>query len=370
MANSAAEFRSPADGVPCRPEFFNKARAVFVNARISLAPLTGVNRYLAEVLAAWPGEPPSLLRPPAWAASGVPGHLWEQLVLPRRLGGELLWSPVHSGPVGYAPQVVTVHDIVPLDHPEWLHPRFVRWYRWMLPRLLGPAARLIAVSGFTRDRVVATLGIDPGRIEVIPLGVNPRFAPADADAIERMRASLGLAEHRYVLSLGSLEPRKNLSGLLEGWRRALPRLPADLHLAVAGAAGRRAVFGDAEVGEWPPRCLPLGRVDDAWLPALYSGADCFAYLSHYEGFGLPPLEAMACGTPALVSDIEVFREISGDAALRAAPRDPDAIAHQLVRISAESELAREYVERGRLRAAGFRWEDTAIATAEVLRRVG
>lgn len=342
---------------------------MFVNARISLAPLTGVNRYLAEVLAAWPGDPPPQLRPPAWAARGVPGHLWEQLVLPRRLGAELLWSPVHSGPIGYAPQVVTVHDVVPLDHPEWLHPRFARWYRWMLPRLLGRAERLIAVSGFTRDRVVANLAIDPARIEVIALGVNPRFAPVEAASIERMRAALGLGDRPYLLSLGSLEPRKNLTGLLDAWQRALPQLPDDLQLAVAGAAGRSAVFGNGKQQPWPPRCLALGRVDEAMLPALYAGAECFVYLSHYEGFGLPPLEAMACGTPALVSDIEVFREISGDAALRVAPDNPATIAEALIRIATQPELRREYAERGRACAARYCWRDTASATAELLRRV-
>lgn len=343
---------------------------MFVNARISLAPLTGVNRYLAEVLAAWPGEPPLQLCPPGWATSGVPGHLWEQLVLPRRLAGELLWSPVHSGPVAYAPQVVTVHDVVPLEHPEWLAARFARWYRWMLPRLLQRAERLIAVSGFTRNRIVASLGIDPERIEVIPLGVNPRFVPVGADAIERMRAALGLGERPYFLSLGSLEPRKNLAGLLDAWQRALPGLPTDLQLVVAGAAGRSAVFGRGARSEWPSRCIAPGRVDDHWLPALYSGADCFAYLSHYEGFGLPPLEAMACGTPVLVSDIDVFREISGDAALRAAPGDPNAIAEALVRIAGSPELGQQYAELGRARAAQYRWSETARATAEVLRRVG
>ncbi len=343
---------------------------VFVNARISLAPLTGVNRYLAEVLAAWPGEPPSLLRPPEWAAQGVPAHLWEQLLLPRRVHGELLWSPVHSGPVAYAPQVVTVHDVVPLDHPEWLHPRFARWYRWMLPRLLRRAERLITVSGFTRDRVIATLGIDPDRIEVIPLGVASRFAPARPDAIANMRAALGLGEQRYVLSLGSLEPRKNLAGLLDAWQRALPQLPDDLQLAVAGAAGRSAVFGNGEPRAWPPRCRPLGRVDDALLPALYSGAEWFVYLSHYEGFGLPPLEAMACGTPALLSDIEVFREISGDAAMRVAPDDPDAIVKALSRIAADADLRDEHAERGRARAAQYCWQETASATAALLQRVG
>lgn len=342
---------------------------MFVNARISLAPLTGVNRYLAEVLAAWPGERPLTLRPPAVAARGAAGHLWEQLVLPRRAGGQLLWSPVHSGPVGYAPQVVTVHDIVPLDRPQWLHPRFVRWYRWMLPRLLRRAERLIAVSGFTRRRVIDTLGIDPARIEVIPLGVSARFRPAADAEIAAMRRTLGLGDRPYLLSLGSLEPRKNLAGLLDAWARVLDELPADLVLVVAGGFGRRAVFGGTGIRAWPPRCIPLGRVDDAWLPALYAGAQCFVYLSHYEGFGLPPIEAMACGTAALVSDIEVFRETAADAALRTAPDDPEAIAHSLLRVACDRDLCAEYGERGRTRAAGFRWTETARATAKLLQGV-
>jgi len=342
---------------------------VLVNARIALAPLTGVGRYLNEVLAAWPGARPETLTPPRWAADGVPGHLWEQLILPRRLGGELLWSPVHSGPISHARQVVTVHDVVALDHPEWLNPRFVRWYRWMLPRLLSRAARLIAISGFTRDRVVARLGIDPAKIEVIPLGVAARFQPVAGQDIDRMRQALGLGDRRYVLSLGSLEPRKNLAGLLAGWARARPDLPADLRLVVTGAPGRGAVFADGGSVRWPADCKALGRVDDRWLPALYSGAECFAYLSHYEGFGLPPLEAMACGTPVLASDIEVFREVFGDAAYRVAPDDEAAIAEALARLVTDPGLRRRHAERGRARARRYCWSKTARATVEVLRRV-
>ena len=109
---------------------------MLLNARILQQPLTGVGRYLSEVLDAWPGEPPVRIDPPRWAVRGVKGHAWEQLVLPAKVGRGLLWSPVHSGPLAVARQVVTVHDLVPLDHPEWLNRGFARWYRFMLPRLV------------------------------------------------------------------------------------------------------------------------------------------------------------------------------------------------------------------------------------------
>lgn len=339
---------------------------MFVNTRVLKAPLTGVNRYLREVLAAWPGSPPGQLAPPAFARQGPAAHAWEQLVLPRRAAGQLLWSPVHSGPVRLARQVVTVHDVVALDHPEWLHPRFARFYRWMLPRLVHRACHVIAISRFTRDRLIERTGLDANRVSVIALGVEARFAPAGPDAEARMRTALGLGERPYLLSLGSLEPRKNLPRLLEAWQRAQRRLPGDLQLVVAGEVGRAAVFGAAAPPAWPERTRALGRVDDAWLPALYSAARAFVYPSYYEGFGLPPLEAMACGTPALVGDTAAAREVLGEAALRVDPIDSGAIAQALVRLAKDPELRARHIELGRTRAAGYRWADTASATARLL----
>jgi len=340
---------------------------LFVNTRVLLAPLTGVQRYVREVLAAWPGEAPVRLSPPDFAARGIPAHLWEQLLLPRRLGKQLLWSPVHSGPVSVRRQVVTVHDVVPLDHPEWLNPRFARWYRWMMPRLVQRACHVIAVSGFTRDRLVTTTGVDASKISVVPSGISERFRPDPGPDDAEMRRTLGLGDWPYLLSLGSREPRKNLATLLEAWRRAVPRLPSDLHLVIAGAAGRSQVFGDEPSRALPDRVVSAGRIEDHWLPALYRQAEGFVYLSLYEGFGLPPLEAMACGTPALVSDIEVFREVAGDAALRADPRDADAVAQSLVSMS-DPEFRDEHARRGPVQARRYCWNETARATREVLAR--
>ena len=295
---------------------------------------------------------------------------WEQVVLPLRVRGDLLWSPVHSGPIMLESQVVTVHDVVPLDHPEWLDARFARWYRFMLPRLVRRARHVIAISGFTRDRLIATTGLAGDRISVVHNGIGSAFTPASEEDIECMRADLGLGDAPYLLSLGSHEPRKNLECLVEAWKRALPGLPDDLVLVIAGETGRASVFGKMRAIQRNDRVIPLGRVDDERLPALYSGADWFVYLSRYEGFGLPPLEAMACGTPALVSDIPVFRETMGEAAMTVDGRDPAAVATILRRITSDAELRSELSTRARECAGRFDWRTTARQTRDILTRFG
>lgn len=341
---------------------------MLLNARILQAPMTGVGRYLSEVLAAWPGEVPRRLDPPPGAARGVRGHAWEQLVLPVRVGGNLLWSPVHSGPLAVARQVVTVHDVVALDHPEWLSPGFARWYAFMLPRLVRRARHVIAISDFTRDRLIRATGLDEDAVSVIRNGVGARFRPPDAAARQHMRAALGLDNVRYLLSVGTLEPRKNLAGLLRAWARALPDLPGDLELVIAGAPGRSSVFAEATLGELPPRVRLAGRVGEALLPALYAEAEWFVYLSLYEGFGLPPLEALASGTPVIVSDIDVFREVVGDAAVTVAPRDEAAVADALKHAVSDPALRRTLAERGLARSQQFDWRETARTTKRVLQR--
>lgn len=343
---------------------------MLLNARILQQPMTGVGRYLSEVLAAWPGPSPGRIDPPSWAIRGVKGHAWEQLVLPARVGSELLWSPVHSGPLAVAHQVVTVHDLVPLDHPEWLNRGFARWYGFMLPRLVRRARHVIAISNFTRDRLLEATGLSEDRVTVIHNGVNARFHRPPSAQRRRMRESLNLADTRYMLSVGTLEPRKNLSGLLRAWRLALPRLPEDLELVIAGAQGRASVFAKAEMDDLPPRVRLVGRVNDEMLPALYAEAEWFIYLSLYEGFGLPPLEALACGTPVIVSDIPVFREVTADASIAVAPLDAGVVAEALLTAAEDPALRTRLAERGLHQAAKFGWGETARRTREVLERFG
>lgn len=340
-----------------------------VNTRVLHGPPTGVQRYISEMLAAWPGPAPEPITPSAALARGLAGHAWEQCVLPARLPrGELLWSPVHSGPLACRNQVVTVHDVVPLDHPEWLNRQFARWYRFMLPRLARRARHLIAISEFTKQRLMATCRLPAEHITVIANGVSDHFRPAEAAEIERVRTKLLPERQRYVLAVGSLEPRKNLARLLAAWQHALPNLPGDIALVIAGAPGEPGVFGDTGLQSWPERVVAAGHVDDADLPGLYSGAEWCICASLYEGFGLPALEAMACGTPVIVSNIPAFREVVADAGLGIEPLETASIAGQLERALASRSLREKMANMALARSEGFSWQCTAQATSELLKR--
>lgn len=335
--------------------------AITANTRILAFPLTGVQRYLLELLPRLREEGPVATLQPRHARAGAAGHAWEQLVLPRKLQGSLLWSPSNVGPLRYARQVVTIHDAVPLDHPEWLNPRFAAWYRFLLPRLMQRVRRVIAISAFTRDRLQRLTGLPDSKFVVVPHGLSERFQPQAPEAISAARAALGLPGPRYVLSLGSLEPRKNLGRLLEAWRQAQARVPDDIWLVVAGGRGERRVFAQLQLSP-PARTYFAGPVPDSQLPALYSGALAFAYPSLYEGFGWPPLEAMGCGTATVTSAVTAMPEVVGDAAITIDPLDVAAIADALTQLCNNETLRAELARQGRVRAAQFSWDRAARAT--------
>ncbi len=208
-------------------------------------------------------------------------------------------SPSNSGPLVVEKQVVTLLDVVPLDHPEWLNPKFAAWYQFLTPRLVKRVRSILTISEFSKKRIVAHCPLSESKVQVVHIGVDERFRPIDAHFVEQMRKKLAIPSVHYLVALGSLEPRKNLVRLLRAWASIVGRIPNDVWLVIAGAQGRRLVFGDVSFESLPPRVHLTGHVPDELLPALYSGAIAAPYLSIYEGFGLPPLEAMACGTPTL-----------------------------------------------------------------------
>lgn len=349
---------------PPRP---GRAAAIAVIADGLHGPVVGVPRYLREILPLLADRIETITPPPRRGRRGQ--HVWwEQVLVPARLGGRLLWSPGGTGPLLVRHQVVTVHDMAAFDHPEWLNRELSAWLRFLLRRLLPRVRHVIAVSEFTRSRVLALTRLPPERVTAIPHGVSARFAPQSPERIAQMRQTLGLPAAPYLLSVGTLEPRKNLRRLLRAWAIAQPEAP-DTILVLAGRAGPAADFGRHDAGPLPGRTRWLGHVPDGELPALYAGAEAFAYVSLYEGFGFPPLEAMAAGAPVVASNQTALPEVVGDAGILVPPEDVGAIAAALVRVLASPSLRRDLSVRGRARARCFSWPRAAQATGDLLERL-
>ncbi len=298
---------------------------------------------------------------------------WEQTVLPARLRAlnvDLVHGLVNVLPLATrVPGVVTVHDLSFL-HGEDRRRRLKQAYLRRLCRVsVHQARQVIAVSQQTANDLVRGFGVPAARVCVIPNGVDPRFAPAAPKASRAFRVRKGLPS-RFVLYVGTLEPRKNLAALVRAfvaWQRAHPAQRGEIKLVLGGAMGWYAdeILGLVKELDAGRDVLFPGYVADVELPDWYRAAELFVYPSRFEGFGLPVLEAMACGTPVLCSDIPALREIAADAALTFAPDDERALLDGLSRGLAEAALRADLSARGLARAAKFSWAATARETVGV-----
>jgi len=271
--------------------------------------------------------------------------------------------------------VLTVHDLIFLLFPEY-HLPLNKWFlNRFMPLFVRRAHAIIAVSQCTKDDLIRHYTVPSEKITVVYEGVDARFQPVtDLDTLTRVRARYSLPE-RYVLYVGTIEPRKNLNTLLEAFA-GLKERPAtcdlrpatcDLRLVIVGKTGwlyegffRRL----RELGLEDQVIFP-GFVPDEDLPAIYSAAELFVFPSLYEGFGLPPLEAMACGTPVVVSNTSSLPEVVGEAGLMVDPRDVRALAEAMERVLTDEHLRAELTANGLERARQFTWERAAQETMEV-----
>jgi glycosyltransferase involved in cell wall biosynthesis len=333
---------------------------VQVNGRYLLQRVTGVQRYAREIVARL-ADKVDVISPRA-LAGGLSGHLWEQAVLPWKLRRGVLWSPCATGPLTIHSQVVTIHDCAFFDCPEAFSPAFVRWYQYLVPRLARMAKRILTVSAFSRDRICELFHVPEEKVVVAPNGVGGQWQPATAERIAAARERLNLSQP-YVMFVGSLEPRKNLRRLLAAWSQLGP-IKGGLVLLLVGATGR--VFRDADLGEPSPDVRLAGFVPDEDLPPLLSGAEAFVFPSYYEGFGLPVIEAMACGAPIVCSNSTALPGVVVDAAVLIDPMDVESIAAGLTRVLEQSDLRSQLRQRGFSRARQFCWDDTALKVWDVL----
>jgi glycosyltransferase involved in cell wall biosynthesis len=287
----------------------------------------------------------------------------------RRRPVDLLHVQYTAPPFAPCPVVATIHDLSFEHLPETFKRRSRMQLRLTVRRTARAAARVITSSDYSRSDLVKTYGLKRERVSVTPLAAPAHFAPVeDACELRRVRERYGLAGD-YVLAVGSIQPRKNLSRLLAAYALLRRERQAAGSLPRLVIVGKRAwLYGETlkavETHGLHNFVTFTGYVSSADLPALYTGALCFVYPSYFEGFGLPPLEAMQCGAPVIVGDRTSLPEVVGDAGLLVDPFDERAIAASIARLLDDDALRAELRRKGLLRARQFNWRKTARLTLD------
>ena len=296
--------------------------------------------------------------------------LWEQFVQPvtaRQSGVDLLHMLAYVSPlVATVPSVVTVHDLSFLRAPERFRPANRTYLSLLTGLSCQRARRIIAVSQHTKKDVMKVYGVPEEKIDVVYSGLDAAFVRPAPEAIGRFREAHGLPD-KFILYLGTIEPRKNLSSLIRAYARVRP---AGVKLVCAGGRGWMSedVFQTVEELRLSRDVIFPGFVPDDDLPYWYSAAQVFVYPSAYEGFGLPVIEALACGVPTITTNASSLPEAAGDAALLFPPDDSAALAEALARLLADDSLQADLAARGPLQAARFTWQGAAQCTAAVYAR--
>jgi glycosyltransferase involved in cell wall biosynthesis len=354
------------------------SRPIFINGRFLRQRLTGTQRYAYELLenidslldaspAPRPavtmlvpssgGELPSYRNLKVTRVGRYGGRIWEQAELPFYARGGVLFTPCGGAPVAHRRNIITIHDAAVFAAPSGYSKGFLLWYRFLYRVMCRTALHVFTVSEFSRAELIKWCGIRPEKISVTYLGSEHALRPQPEGAV---LAKNHLERFKYVLGVGSRNPNKNIAGLL----RAVPLLAGSgFELALAGGSNSK-VFGDAAVSGEEVR--DLGYVNDSELRTLYENAACFVFPSFYEGFGLPPLEALALGCPTVVANSASLTEIFEPIAFLCNPADPADIADKIKAACRAGETDRLAYRRF---ASSFRWAECAIITWKVISRI-
>ena len=297
---------------------------------------------------------------------------WTQL----RLSWEMFFHPVDilmilaSALPIYHPKnsVFTAHDIAYEFFPDAFTPFMLKYLIFSTRYAVKHARKIVAVSEATKNDIVRVYQTDPAKIQVVHLGVDERFYPLDYASVQAVLDKFGLSYKKYILFTGTMQPRKNISRLVDAYIKLRKQNRIEERLVIAGRKGWlwepiMKKIQEAGVGD---SIKFLDYVDTQDLPSLYSGAVLLTLPALYEGFGLPPLEAMACGTPIVVSNISSLPEVAGDAGVLVNPNSVDSIAEGLLKVLTDKNLQAEMSQKGIERAKKFKWKNTAKETLELL----
>jgi glycosyltransferase involved in cell wall biosynthesis len=363
---------------------------IAVEAEMAWRNTAGTGSYVRSLFAAMEEVAPHHTYHYLYSGTGAPGALdlgskgkarrlvnglkqtvWIQYSLPsriRRTRADVFHAPATVGPYWQpCPAVFTLHDLAVIRYPGAFDPLWRWWAREALHVVVPRAAAVIAVSESSRRDAIEQLGLQPERVHVVYHGCDPLFRPiADAPLRDAVIDRLGLREP-FILSVGTLEPRKNVTRLLQAFRRLKDEYSVRHQLVVVGGKGwlYRTIFDEVQRLGLVGQVMFTGYVAREDLPALYGAAELLVYPSLYEGFGLPPLEAMACGCPVVTSDRSSLPEVVGEAAICVDPTDVGGMADAIAAVIHDPTRRVEMIRRGLERARLFSWERAAEETLEV-----
>lgn len=355
---------------------------VFINARFLTQPVTGVQRYARELVRAMDrcigrggvdatlsftllapkgAKPLHLNHIPLKEVGTLKGHFWEQLELPRFTRGGFLLNLCNTAPTGKMLQLVTIHDAGVYRVPHAYSRGFRTFYKTLLPIVSRTATKILTVSEFSKQELIRYCHVLEDKITVTYLGKEHIFSKrADVSIF----AKHGFGDKPFLLAVSSMSPNKNFMGIV----RALERLEKT-HFDVVIAGGTNPAVFSQRTSPFPSSVKHLGYVSEGELRALYEGATGFVHPAFYEGFGLPPLEAMACGCPAIVSGAASLPEVCGDAALYCDPHAPQDIADKIQQLMGNEALRHDLRRRGLERANNFTWDKCAVKTLAVVKEI-
>lgn len=334
---------------------------IIVNSRNLLQEMTGVQRYTLKNIEFFPNEFQNLI--PDEKYVGFKGHLWEQFVLPLKSFNKVLWSPSTTGPIFKANQIVTLHDMIWYEHPEWFSKSFALYYKIFVPLVLKKSKKIIVISEYTKNQAIKYLKLPSEKFATIYNGVDEKFRIYSKNEINNIRGKYKLKKP-FLLCVGSLKPNKNLNRLFLAWEAVSYSFKKNFDLVVVGGTGNN--FNGVGFEKLPDEVRLLGHIPDKDLPLIYSAAYAFVFPSLYEGFGLPILESMACGTPVITSNVTAMPEVAGNAALFVNPYFVEELKSSIELICSNRKLYNNLVEKGLERVSHFHWKKTSLETWKVI----